>query len=187
MITHISGGGSNYIDALKKSSVQLKLNPSKDKCVYLISDYLKTFSESSEDMSKDEFAKYLFNPNHGKGGSIIFSINVNISDIESPTMISWLTNKYNTLKNKFSVRKTLDKIRRTNNINAWTIGRYLEGVYTSNITNETFSEKSIVISILDCDRKTLFKLAKEIREQFKQESVLVYDASNKQFYFVDAK
>lgn len=68
MITHISGGGSNYIDALKKSSVQLKLNPSKDKCIYLISDYLKTFSESSEDMSKDEFAKYLFNPNHGKGG-----------------------------------------------------------------------------------------------------------------------
>ena len=57
----------------------------------------------------------------------------------------------------------------------------------SSITNETFSEKSIVISILDCDRKTLFKLAKEIREQFKQESVLVYDASNKQFYFVDAK
>lgn len=152
-------------------------------------DEMLDISEATEsliraDASKDEFAKWLYKHINGKGGSIVLSTDVNVNDVENTSMKDWILNKFHTFKNRFSAKKMLNAIRLTHSVNAWTIGRYFEGIYTSEFTGGTYDEKSIVISILDCDRKTLFSIAQDIRAKFKQEVVLVYDADTKQVYFV---
>lgn len=75
----------------------------------------------------------------------------------------------------------LDKIRRKNNVYAWTIGRYLVGTYTGN-NGKTFNENSISIDVIGINKDTLFKIAEQLKDTFKQESVLV--KLNDQVYFV---
>ena len=185
-VIHIAGGGSSYADALRKSQIDIKIEPSREKCLWVITDYYKKVSEAEEEkMSKDEFQKYLFQRQHGEGGTIIFSTDVNVNVVEDPGIASWLTGKFHTFKNRFSFKKMLDKIRSSHQVNAWTIGQYFKGVYTSK-EGDTYNENSLTIDILDCDRKTLFELTKDIQVKFKQESVMIRDATTNQYYLVDA-
>ena len=99
---------------------------------------------------------------------------------------NWILQKFNTVKNRFSAKSMLDTIRKKNNVYAWTVGKYLSGVYTGN-NGKTFDENSISISMIGVSRDQLFKIADEICREFKQESVLVQDNKTNQIYFVECE
>lgn len=187
MMKLISGGGSSYADAVANSQHKLSIDLCKEKCRYIISNFPEMAS-LNEDMSivkdqllKDEFAKYMFNGD--KGGTIVFSTDVNSRIFSDNAIKNWLIQKFRTWKNRFTIKSFLNSLRLKENIKAWTIGQYLIGTYTG-ANGKTFNEKSYALNIIDIDRKTLFKLAREICTYLSQESVLVYDATTKQMYFV---
>lgn len=185
MVKLISGGGSSYASALANSQNKIGVDVCKEKCLYVISNIaeIRDLRESIDDrIVKDEYAKYMFNGD--KGGTIIFSTDVNSSVFSGNDVKNWLVKKFRTFLNRLTVKSFLDKLRLKENIKAWTIGQYFIGTYTG-IDGKTYNEKSYALNIVDIDRATLFKLAQEIREHFNQESVLVHDSTTKQIYFVN--
>ncbi len=187
MVKLISGGGSSYANALANSQNKLSIDLCKEKCLYVISNIseIKKLHEDdgNEQLLKDEYAKYMFNGH--KGGTIVFSTDVNSRVFSDNAVENWLVQLFKTWKNRFTVKSFLNSLRMKENIKAWTIGQYLVGTYTGE-DGKTFNEKSYALNIIDIDRKTLFKLAKTICSYLSQESVLVYDAETKQMYFVSA-
>ena len=163
----ITGGGKCFNEAVKNmKNKNLKVVPSKDKCLFVITD--KIVSEADADL--DKYEKMLFNG--PAGGQIIFSTDVNSKDFSNNKFKNFIIQKFKTFKNRFTAKKSLDKIRRKNDIYAWTIGQYFQGVYTGE-NGKTFSEESIVIDIIGVSKKEIFKLAEEICKVFDQDLVLV--------------
>ena len=187
MIKLISGGGSSYANAVANSQNKLSIDLCKEKCRYVISNFPEMvnlnedMTSSKERLLKDEYAKYMFTGN--KGGTIIFSTDVNSQTFSDNAIMNWFLQKFRTWKNRFTVKSFLNYLRMKENIKAWTIGQYLVGTYTGS-NGKTYNEKSYALNIIDIDRKQLFNLAKEICNYLSQESVLVYDATTQQIYFV---
>lgn len=185
MVKIISGGGSSYANALSNMKNKLDVDVCKDKCKYVISNILdvQALGESvDKSLLKDEYAKYMFNGDNG--GTIMFSTDLNATVFSDNAVKNWIVQKFRTFKNRFTVKSFLNRLRLKEGIKAWTIGQYLIGVYTDNAGN-TFNEKSYALNIIGIDRKTLFKIAKEICAYLGQESVLVHDATTHQVYLVD--
>ena len=194
MIKIISGGGTSYADAVKNSANHISVQPSLEKCIYVISNItsindlskindLHVENEIDRNSIKDEFKKYLFEGHHG--GTIVFSTDVNSKIFSINPFKDWIIKKFNTIKNRFTISSFLNKLRNKENITAWTIGRYFVGTYTGR-NDITYNENSMTLNVIGIDRKTLFKLAQEICKFLNQESVLVHDATTKQIYFVTA-
>lgn len=189
----IKNGGNSFCEAIKNISNDIRTNVSLDNTLYVISnaDTISKFyenvvkQESDENSSEkfDKFEKFLF-AEYGKNpcGIIIFSTDINSMTLSDNKFKNWILQKFNTVKNRFSVKSMLDTIRKKNNVYAWTIGKYLSGVYTGN-NGKTFDENSISISMIGVSRDQLFKIADEICREFKQESVLVQDNKTNQIYF----
>lgn len=189
MIKLISGGGSSYADAVKNMSNKIDVFVCKEKCKFILSN-VPSFKGMSEDDSsdlsveQDEFKKWVF---FGEsGGTIVFSTDVNSATFSNNKVKDWIYKKFLTLKNRFSIKNFLTRLRLKENIAAWTIGQYFIGSYTGS-DGKTYDERSYTLNVIGIDRKELFKLAQEIREFLKQESVLVHDAKTKQVYFVTEK
>lgn len=171
----IAGGGKCFNEAVKNIKNKFTVVPSKEKCLFVITD--KSVNEADDELAKYE--KMLFDG--PRGGQIIFSTDVNSKDFSENKFKNFIIQKFKTFKNRFTAKKALDKIRRKNDIYAWTIGQYFQGVYTGN-NGKTFTEDSIVIDIIGVEKKDIFKLAEEICKTFDQESVLV--KVDNQVYFV---
>lgn len=193
----IKNGGNSFCEAIKNISNDITTNVSLDNTLYVISNtdsiskfYDNTIKQESDENSSekfDKFEKFLFTE-YGKnpGGIIIFSTDINSMTLSDNKFKNWILQKFNTVKNRFSVKSMLDTIRKKNNVYAWTIGKYLSGVYTGN-NGKTFDENSISISMIGVSRDQLFKIADEICREFKQESVLVQDNKTNQIYFVECE
>lgn len=179
----IKNGGDSFTEAVKNvENATLDVVPSKARCEYVISNVDHMAGPVGEaESEKDEYEKFLFKGD--SGGAVVFSTDVNSLKLADGALRNWLIQKFRTVRNRITARKVLDGIRRKNNIYAWTIGRYFVGVYTG-ADGKTFSENSYVVDCIGVDRKTLFRLAEEIRAAFGQESVLVKDHATSQVYFV---
>ena len=179
----LTNGGNSFCAPIKNIEHNLKVVPSVDKCMYVISSMpsIKSMNEAEDTEIENEYKKFLFSGD--SGGTIIFSTDVNSLKLSDKTVQNWILQKYATCKNRFTFKGMLEKIRRKHNVYAWTIGKYLEGVYTG-ADGKTYNENSISVNVIGVDKKTLFKLAEDMRIEFKQESVLVHDAKNNQIYFV---
>lgn len=74
--------------------------------------------------------------------------------------------------------KSIDKIRSKPDMYAWTIGKYFTGFYTAKglcvkDDGKIYNEDSIVIDCIGIHSGSVNKVARELLELFKQESVLV--------------
>lgn len=177
----ILGGGDSLFEAMKNmvNEGKFKIEPSREKCMYVIANKSDTsFIDEGED-GKDKWERFLFNSE--SGGTIVFSTDVNSLELSKNSFKNKIMQIYETFKNRRFALKMLDKIRRKNNVYAWTIGRYLVGTYTGN-NGKTFNENSISIDVIGINKDTLFKIAEQLKDTFKQESVLV--KLNDQVYFV---
>ena len=168
----ILGGGDSLFEAMKNMANEgrFKVGPSREKCMYVIADKSDTpFIDEGED-GKDKWEMYLFNSEGG--GTIVFSTDVNAVELTKNSFKNRLMQIYEAFKNRTFALKILDKFRRRNNVYAWTIGRYLVGTYTGQ-NGKTFNENSISIDVVGIGKDRLFKIAEELKDTFKQESVLV--------------
>lgn len=168
----ILGGGDSLIEAMKNMANEgkFKIEPSRDKCLYVICRQERhPFIDEGED-GKDKWEKYFFNSEGG--GTIVFSTDVNAVELTKNSFKNRLMQIYETFKNRTFALKSLDKFRRRNNVYAWTIGRYLVGTYTGQ-NGKTFNENSISIDVVGIGKDRLFRIAEELKDTFKQESVLV--------------
>ena len=132
MIKLISGGGSSYADAVKNMSNKIDVVVCKEKCKFILSN-VPSFKRMSEDDSsdlsveQDEFKKWVFSGE--SGGTIVFSTDVNSATFSNNKVKDWIYKKFLTLKNRFSIKNFLTRLRLKENIAAWTIGQYFIGSY----------------------------------------------------------
>lgn len=120
-----------------------------------------------------------------KGGVITFSTDINAVKLSENKFINTLKQKVTSLVNRLTVhKKTSDILKK--HAYAWSIGNFFTGRYTSS-EGEVFDESSISVQIVYIDSKTLFKIAEELCDAFKQECVMVFDFSNSMTYFVDSE
>jgi len=181
----IVGGGDSLIEAMKNMANEgkIKVVPSREKCLYVIADKSDTPILDESESEERNWEKYLFRPddNGGGRGTIIFSTDVNSKVLSNNRIKNMILKIYSTWKNRFSVKGVIDQIRRKRNIGAWTIGQYLIGAYTGR-DGKTYNENSLCIDCVGIKKDDLFEIAEEIKDAFKQESVLV--KWNDQVYFV---
>lgn len=166
-------GGKSFNEAVQAMKLKdtFTIKPEADKCLYVIAN--KNELHEDDDMSK--YNDMLFDGE--PGGMIVFSTDVNSTTLSDNKFKDFILKKYKTLKNRLTAKKVLDKIRRKNDIYAWTIGKYFQGVYTGD-NGKTFTENSIVVDVIGITQKQLFELAEQFCEAFNQESVLVKFQNN---------
>ena len=172
----IQGGGDSFCEALRNTNNKFTID---------IDDVLFTIGDVREDELRDSLdSKRSKGEVVGFGGAIVFSTDVNSIELSKCGFKDWLVQEYNTLTNRFKLRKILDSLWKKNDINAWTVGRGFRGIYTGKNGN-IFDEKSIVINIVGQKVRKVVKVAKEICEEFNQECVMVKDCETNQVYFID--
>lgn len=176
----IQGGGDSFCEALRNTNNKFTID---------IDDVLFTIGDIREDGEDDELRDSLDSKRSkgevvGFGGAIVFSTDVNSIELSRCGFKNWLVQKYKTLTNRFKSRKTLDILRRKNDISAWSVGRGFRGIYTGK-NGRIFDENSIVINIVGQKFRKVVKVAKEICEESNQECVMVRDYETNQVYFID--
>ena len=62
-----------------------------------------------------------------RGGTIVFSTDVNAVNLTSNKFINLLKQKIETIKNRFNATKKIDKVANSHNLVGWTIGRNYDG------------------------------------------------------------
>lgn len=173
----LTKGGDSLIEAIENmENRDLKVTPSKDDCLFVITD--NTIIEAKE---AEGIEKYLFKGKNG--GTIVFSTEVNTKILSSNKFKNWVSQKYVTVKNKLTSLKKLDQLRKKHEIYAWTIGRYLRGVYTGS-NGLTYDENSMSLNIVGADLKLLGEVAKDLCIIFNQDSVMLKDDNSGKIYFV---
>lgn len=124
---------------------------------------------------------------NAKRGIFTFSTDVNAEQKSQIVLVNSLRNKFETIKNRLTATKKINKIASKNEIVGWTIGHYFDGHYTSPKNNKHFGEKSLSVEIIGVDLETLIKIVLIICHSFSQESVLLKDFSSERVMFIDKK
>lgn len=104
-------------------------------------------------------------PKKQKGGIIYLGLNVTSNEVPKEKQLQYYGSN-------LDYKTKIQKILRRNNINGATISSINDGEYLGNW------EKSLTITILYIDDKTLYKVAKEIATAFKQDEVIVRNFKN---------
>lgn len=118
-----------------------------------------------------------------KGGIIVFSTDVNANKQSDNKFVDYLKKKAKTIINRLNYKRKIDDIADSHKLVGWTIGRFLNGRYTSN--GKRYSENSLSLEVIGVDTNTLIKIAEELCESFDQESALVKDYSTGNVMFVE--
>lgn len=119
-----------------------------------------------------------------KGGIIVLSSDVNAENLTDNQIVDWVKKRFSTLNNRPEEKNITDEIAKENEFAGWTIGKYLNGRYTSN-NGASFSENSLSIEVFGVDFDTFLKFAEQFCTDFKQENVLLKDYSNDRVLFVN--
>ena len=120
-----------------------------------------------------------------KGGIIVFSTDVNAEELSKNKIINFLKQKTQSIINRLSATKKIDKIAVKNKLVGWTIGHYFSGRYTSPTNGKQYGENSLSLEIIGIDFEKLCQIAMELCESFHQESVLVKDFSSGRVLFIN--
>lgn len=116
------------------------------------------------------------------GGLIVFSTDVNKKVLSGSKITNRLLQVYATYKNRMFVKRILNKLFRKHEIYDRIIRRKLTRTYTGK-DNKTYNESAIGITCIDISKNLLFEVAEDLKDVFKQESVLV--KCNNLVYFVE--
>ena len=166
--TLVKGGGNSFCAALRNTNNNFDIGI--DKVLFTVGEDVVNEDEQDE---------------VGYGGAIVFSTDVNSVELSKWGFKNWLIQKWKTFTSRFKSMNILDKLRRKNDIYAWTVGKGFHDVYTGK-NGKTFDENSLVLDIIGQKFTKVVKVAKEICEEFDQECVMVKDYETNQIYFIDA-
>ena len=181
--TLVKGGGNSFCEALRNTGS--KFDVGIDEVLFTVGDDVVSEDEKDDELRKSLDGKRAKSEEDGYGGAIVFSTDVNSIELSKWGFKNWLVQKWKTLTNRLQSMKRLDKLRKKNDIYAWTVGKGFHGVYTGK-NGKTFDENSIVLDIIGQKFTKVVKVAKEICQEFDQECVMVKDYETNQIYFIDS-
>ena len=181
--TLVKGGGNSFCEALRNTGS--KFDVGIDEVLFTVGDDVVSEDEKDDELRKSLDGSRAKAEKDGYGGAIVFSTDVNSVELSKWGFKNWLVQKWKTLTNRLQSMKRLDKLRKKNDIYAWTVGKGFHGVYTGK-NGKTFDENSIVLDIIGQKFSKVVKVAKEICEEFDQECVMVKDYETNQIYFISA-
>lgn len=174
-VTIVPIGAKNLNEAyqLNSFSVSKTNSPSTPKTYYFNSD--SELSES-ETIDIEDF--------NDKGGIITFSTEVNAVKSSENELVNWVKNKVETLKNNFNLNKKINSVlNKHDEVYGVSIGNFIKGRYKAN-DGTLYDEKSLSVEIIGITPDTLNKVAKDLANEFKQESVLVKNYETNKIYLV---
>ena len=122
--------------------------------------------------------------NDQRGGVIILSTDVNAIDLSENEVVNKIKQVVVTLGNRLFATSKIDKVAQNNELVGWTIGKFLNGRYTSK-RGVPYGENSLSVEVVGIDHNTLIKIASELCGEFKQEDVMVKDYTTGGIYFVN--
>ena len=181
--TLVKGGGNSFCAALRNTNNNFDIGI--DKVLFTVGEDVVNGDEQDDELRKSIDDRRSKAEEVGYGGAIVFSTDVNSVELSKWGFKNWLIQKWKTFTNRFKSMNILDKLRRKNDIYAWTVGKGFHGVYTGK-NGKTFDENSLVLDIIGQKFTKVVKVAKEICEEFDQECVMVKDYETNQIYFIDA-
>lgn len=181
--TLVKGGGNSFCEALRNTNNNFDIGI--DKVLFTVGEDVVNEDEQDDELRKSIDDHRSKAEEVGYGGAIVFSTDVNSVELSKWGFKNWLIQKWKTFTNRFKSMNILDKLRRKNDIYAWTVGKGFHGVYTGK-NGKTFDENSLVLDIIGQKFIKVVKVAKEICEEFDQECVMVKDYETNQIYFIDA-
>jgi hypothetical protein len=121
-----------------------------------------------------------------KGGQIVFSTDVNAT-VQGKGLIGklkgWLQGKIETTVNRLLKQKKLDKIMKARDVYAFSVGNFFRGAY-KDAKGRIWNEQSVSVEIIGIPPETLKEIANDIRQSFKQESVLVKEYDTGKIYLL---
>jgi len=121
-----------------------------------------------------------------KGGQVVFSTDVNAT-VQGKGIIGklkgWLQGKIETTVNRILKQKKLDKIMKAKDVYAFSVGNFFRGAYKDN-KGRIWNEKSVAVEIIGIPPKALKEIANDIKQSFKQESVLVKEYATGKIYLL---
>lgn len=121
------------------------------------------------------------------GGIIVLSTDVNAVSLSANKLANWIKQKWETLKNRISYNKKIDKIsKKYDDIFAWTVGKYLHGRYKAK-DGTVFDENSISVELINVSTDTIISFAEELCKEFSQETVLLKLYGEDRILFVKPK
>ena len=181
--TLVKGGGKSFCAAPRNTNNNFDIGI--DKVLFTVGEDVVNEDEQDDELRKSIDDRRSKAEEVGYGGAIVFSTDVNSVELSKWGFKNWLIQKWKTFTNRFKSMNILDKLRRKNDIYAWTVGKGFHGVYTGK-NGKTFDENSLVLDIIGQKFTKVVKVAKEICEEFDQECVMVKDYETNQIYFIDA-
>ena len=181
--TLVKGGGNSFCEALRNTNNNFDIGI--DKVLFTVGEDVVNEDEQDDELRKSIDDRRSKAEEVGYGGAIVFSTDVNSVELSKWGFKNWLIQKWKTFTNRFKSMNILDKLRRKNDIYAWTVGKGFHGAYTGK-NGKTFDENSLVLDIIGQKFTKVVKVAKEICEEFDQECVMVKDYETNQIYFIDA-
>lgn len=181
--TLVKGGGNSFCEALRNTNNNFDIGI--DKVLFTVGEDVVNEDEQDDELRKSIDDRRSKAEEVGYGGAIVFSTDVNSVELSKWGFKNWLIQKWKTFTNRFKSMNILDKLRRKNDIYAWSVGKGFHGVYTGK-NGKTFDENSLVLDIIGQKFTKVVKVAKEICEEFDQECVMVKDYETNQIYFIDA-
>ena len=181
--TLVKGGGNSFCSALRNTNNNFDIGI--DKVLFTVGEDVVNEDEQDDELRKSIDDHRSKAEEVGYGGAIVFSTDVNSVELSKWGFKNWLIQKWKTFTNRFKSMNILDKLRRKNDIYAWTVGKGFHDVYTGK-NGKTFDENSLVLDIIGQKFTKVVKVAKEICEEFDQECVMVKDYGPNQIYFIDA-
>ena len=118
-----------------------------------------------------------------RGGTIVFSTDVNAVKLNDNEFINFLKQKIETIKNRLNVAKKVDKVANEHNLVGWTIGYNFDGRYRAK-NGKNFGENSITVDIVGVSDDDMISIATDICKSFMQECVLL-KLTNGKVYFIN--
>lgn len=166
-------GAKSLMEGLKMNGFSIrKQNDPKSETIYFNSGIEREVNE----VKKEEFEL--------KGGIIVFSTDVNALELSKNNLINTVLKYLKTIENRLKLTDKLIKlINHYEEVYGITIGAFTRGKYKAQ-NGSIFNELSVSIEIIGISTEVLDSLAKDLCEEFHQESVLVKNYQDNKIYLI---
>lgn len=166
----------NYFHALQMNSFSVDRNNDEDAETLFID--LTDGSELNE--INLEYFDY-------KGGIIVFSTDINAIQVSKNRLVNFIFSKMQSIKNALLINKKIHKVIKQHETQlkgiGLTVGNFVKGRYVAD-NGVIYDEKSASVEIIGVQTDVLNEIANSLREEFKQESVLVKNYEDEKIYLV---
>jgi hypothetical protein len=166
-------GASSLMEGLKLNGFSINKKHDPDAQTFYIQPNVE--SELNEEIDS-EF--------EDKGGVIVFSVNVNAVELSKNKLVRFIKNQFETATNILFKTDKINKVIKNNpEIFGVTIGNFVKGRYKAK-DGSLYDESSLSIEIVGITSDVLNKVAEELAQEFKQETVLVKNYDENKIYLV---